>query len=152
MHPAASGERVVEVRWASQVSSAMGGERVVEGLRRSWCITNEVLRENWRRSPEKGVMHRVRVGVYSGMLRVRMWQRNLGLRADAGLVGGYLRLRSGNGSAELLRSGEGGVGGAERVRATPRSTLERRVWDLSGWYYGPLGCFSCRAQPFQFLL
>ena len=52
-----------------------GGPR----LRRSCCITNEVLRENWRRNPENGVMHRARVGVYSGMLRVRMRQSNLGL-------------------------------------------------------------------------
>ena len=126
MHPGASGERGVEVRRASQGSSAIGDERVVEGLRRSWCITYEVLGENERRNPENGAMHLARVGVYSGMFRVCMRQRNLGLSADAGLVGGYLRLRSGNGCAKLLRSGEGGVGGAEQVRATPNSTLERR--------------------------
>ena len=126
MHHGASGERGVEVRRASQGSNATGDEQGVEGLRRSWCITYEVLGENGRRNLEKGAMHRARVGVYSAMLMVRMRQRNLGLGAELYLVGGYLRLRSGNGCAELLRSGEGGVGGAEQVRATPRSTLERR--------------------------
>ena len=126
MHPGASGERGVEVRRASQGSSATGDERGVEGLRRSWCITYEVLGENGRRNLENGAMHRTRMEVYSETLMKRMRQMNLGLGERLCLVGGYLRLRSGNGSAEFLRSGEGVVGGAERVRATPRSTLESR--------------------------
>ena len=55
-----------------------------------------------------------------------MRRRNLGLGERLCLSDGYRRLRSGNGSTEPLRSGEGVVGGAEHVRATPRSTLERR--------------------------
>ena len=60
------------------------------------------------------------------MSRVRMWQRILGFSVDAGLVGGYLRLRSGNGSEEQLRSGEGGVGVDGLARAAPMSIRERK--------------------------
>ena len=50
-----------------------------------------------------------------------------------------------HGSAELLRSGERGVGGAEQAKANPRSIQSgerlRGAWVLSGWYFGPLGVF-----------
>ena len=55
-----------------------------------------------------------------------MRRRNLCLGERLCLSDGYRRLQSGSGSAELLRNGEGVVGGAEQARATPRSTRERR--------------------------
>ena len=156
MHPGASGERGVEVRRASQGSSSIGDERVVEGLRRSRCIKYEALEENGRRNLENGAMHRARVGVYSGILRVRMRQRNLGLGEDAVYVGEYFRFNGDYGRQEQPRSGKSGVEAWNQSRTTHAASVEaerlRGAWDLFGRYFGLLLVFSCCAYPFYFIL
>ena len=93
-----------------------------------------------------------------------MRRRNLGLEERLRLSGGYSWLQRGNGSAELPRSGEGVVGGAEQVRATTRSTIESReakrrvgfewlvLWTVGCFLAVPFTLFStqrgrdCRAE------
>ena len=74
-------------------------ERVVREAKsvESWCMSYGVLGENEQRTLRKGVLHRAREGVYSGISRMRKRQMILGLSVDAGLSGGYFRLCGGNG-------------------------------------------------------